>query len=52
VLGYRANTGTLAQLADPNSELSLLWDVEHDRYVLCRLMDLIAPRFEPTTPAA
>jgi RNA polymerase sigma-70 factor (ECF subfamily) len=39
----------LAQLADPDSELSRLWDEEHDRYVLRRLMDLIAPQFAPAT---
>jgi RNA polymerase sigma-70 factor (ECF subfamily) len=42
----------LAQLADPNSELSRQWDVEHDRHVLRRLMELIEPLFEPNTLAA
>jgi RNA polymerase sigma-70 factor (ECF subfamily) len=42
----------LAQLDDPNSELSRQWDEEHDRFVLRRLMELIAPQFEPTTLAA
>ena len=42
----------LMQLADPNSELGRQWDQEHDRYVLNRLMELIAPLFEPTTLAA
>jgi RNA polymerase sigma-70 factor, ECF subfamily len=42
----------LAQLADPNSALSRLWDDEHDRFVLRRLMDLIEPMFEPKTLAA
>jgi RNA polymerase sigma-70 factor (ECF subfamily) len=42
----------LVQLAEPHSQLSRQWDDEHDRYVLRRLMDLIAPQFEPTTLAA
>jgi len=42
----------LAQLADPKSELSRLWDQEHDQYVLRRLLELIEPMFEPVTLAA
>jgi RNA polymerase sigma-70 factor, ECF subfamily len=42
----------LAQLQDPTSELSLLWDQEHDQYVLRRLLELIEPMFEDTTLAA
>jgi RNA polymerase sigma-70 factor (ECF subfamily) len=42
----------LTDLADPNSELARLWDEEHDRHVLRRLMDLIEPMFEPRTLAA
>ncbi|HEY7424085.1 MAG TPA: RNA polymerase sigma factor [Gemmataceae bacterium] len=42
----------LAQLQDPNSELSLLWNQEHDRHVLRRLLELIEPMFEDTTLAA
>lgn len=37
------------QLADPKSELSRLWDIEHDRYVLQCLLDLMALELEPTT---
>jgi RNA polymerase sigma-70 factor (ECF subfamily) len=51
-LGAPAEESPLEQLADPNSELSRLWDGEHDRHVLRRLMDLIAPLFEETTLAA
>jgi RNA polymerase sigma-70 factor (ECF subfamily) len=51
-LGAPPEECPLAQLADPNSELSRLWDEEHDRYVLRRLMDLIEPMFEPSTLAA
>ncbi len=42
----------LALLQDPNSELSLLWDQEHDRHVLRRLLQLIEPMFEASTLAA
>jgi RNA polymerase sigma-70 factor (ECF subfamily) len=51
-LGGAPEECPLAQLADPNSELSRQWDEEHDRHVLRRLMDLIAPQFEPNTLAA
>ena len=51
-LGAPPEESPLTQLADPNSELSRLWDEEHDRYVLRRLLDLIEPRFEPSTLAA
>lgn len=36
-----AGDGALAQLADPNSELSQLFDREHDDYVLRRLLELL-----------
>ncbi len=51
-LGAPPEETPLAQFADPHSDLSRLWDEEHDRYVLRRLMDLIAPQFEPATLAA
>jgi RNA polymerase sigma-70 factor (ECF subfamily) len=35
----------LEQLEDPHSSLSQLWDQEHDRYVLGRLMKLIESEF-------
>jgi RNA polymerase sigma factor (sigma-70 family) len=38
-------TRRLEQLEDPHSSLSQLWDQEHDRYVLGRLMKLIEPEF-------
>jgi RNA polymerase sigma factor (sigma-70 family) len=41
--------GQLAQLEDPESDLSRLWDQEHDRHVLRRLRELIEPEFNPTT---
>ena len=39
----------LAQLEDPDSGLSALWDREHDRHVLRRLLELLEPEFEPNT---
>lgn len=43
--------GPLAQLADPNSELSRIWDVEHDQHILRRLLELLEtdPPFEVKT---
>jgi RNA polymerase sigma-70 factor (ECF subfamily) len=51
-LGAPPEECPLAQLSDPHSELSTLWDHEHDRYVLRRLLELVEPLFEPTTLAA
>jgi RNA polymerase sigma factor (sigma-70 family) len=39
----------LEQLADSDADLSRLWDQEHDRHVLRRLMELIEPEFAPAT---
>jgi RNA polymerase sigma-70 factor (ECF subfamily) len=39
----------LGRLEDPDSDLSRLWDEEHDRHVLRRLLELIEPDFEPAT---
>src|SRR5262245_60093057 len=39
----------LDELEDPNSRLSRFWDEEHDRHVAARLLELIAPEFEPAT---
>lgn len=39
----------LAELQDPHSGLSRLWDVEHDQFVLERLMELIKAEFKPVT---
>ncbi len=41
--------GLLAQLEDPDSSLSRLWDEEHDRHVLGRLLELIRPEFTAST---
>jgi RNA polymerase sigma-70 factor (ECF subfamily) len=39
----------LAQLEDPASGLSKLWDGEHDRHVFRRLLAMIEPEFQPST---
>jgi RNA polymerase sigma-70 factor, ECF subfamily len=39
----------LEQLQDPASGLSRLWDEEHDRHVVARLLEQIRPDFEPGT---
>jgi RNA polymerase sigma-70 factor (ECF subfamily) len=39
----------LAQLDDPSSEMSLIWNREHDQYVLRRLLALAEPHFAPNT---
>jgi RNA polymerase sigma-70 factor, ECF subfamily len=39
----------LEQLEDPGSGLSGLWDEEHDRHVVRRLLDAIRPDFRPST---
>ena len=36
-------------MENPASELSRLWDGEHDRYVLRQLLDLVKPHFAPAT---
>ena len=42
----------LNDLEDPKSELSLLWNKEHDRYVLRQLLTLVEPQVTPQTWAA
>jgi len=39
----------LDQLEDPASDLSRLWEREHDRHVARRLLELIEPHFEAST---
>jgi RNA polymerase sigma-70 factor (ECF subfamily) len=39
----------LEQMADDNSDTSREWNLEHDRYVMARLLEQVRPRFEPTT---
>jgi RNA polymerase sigma-70 factor (ECF subfamily) len=38
-----------AQLEDPHSELSQLWNQEHDQHIWRRLLELIKHEFEATT---
>jgi RNA polymerase sigma-70 factor (ECF subfamily) len=42
----------LAQLADPASEMSQIWDREHDEHVIRRLLELLEQEFEADTLAA
>jgi len=39
----------LQQLEDPASELSQLWNQQHDQYVLRQLLATAEPNFAPTT---
>ena len=39
----------LNELEDPTSDLSRLWDREHDRHVAGRLLALVQGDFSPTT---
>lgn len=39
----------LAQLEDPASEMSQLWNRQHDRHVVRQLLALWEPQFEPQT---
>ena len=39
----------LAQLEDPRSELSRLWDHEHDQHIVRRALELIEAEFTPST---
>lgn len=39
----------LAALADPESELSRQWDLEHDRHVARQLLEVLRKEFEPRT---
>jgi RNA polymerase sigma-70 factor (ECF subfamily) len=39
----------IEQLADPNSDLSQMWDREHDQFLAERLLALTEPEFEPGT---
>jgi RNA polymerase sigma-70 factor (ECF subfamily) len=39
----------LEQLEDPKSGLSQVWDQEHDRHVLARLLEILEPEFPATS---
>jgi RNA polymerase sigma-70 factor (ECF subfamily) len=43
------SSSVLDQLVDPHSDLSKLWDEQHDRHVLHSLLDLVAMEFTDTT---
>lgn len=42
----------LAELDDPSSQITLIWNEEHDQHVLAQLLQILKPRFEPNTWAA
>jgi RNA polymerase sigma-70 factor (ECF subfamily) len=42
----------LQELEDPRSQLAQAWETEHDLYLVRRLLELIEPKFEPTTRQA
>ena len=49
----RADCGSLAdQLEDPNSDLSKVWRIDHDRFVMQQLLERVAPTFKPETVRA
>jgi RNA polymerase sigma-70 factor (ECF subfamily) len=39
----------LDELEDTNSNLSRLWDQQHDQHVARRVMEMVQPQFEPAT---
>lgn len=41
--------GMLAQLEDPESDLSRAWDLDHDRHVWQKLQQIVRADFEPAT---
>jgi RNA polymerase sigma factor (sigma-70 family) len=49
VVGGSGFDEALAQLEDPAGAFSRLWDADHDRHVLTRLLEQIRPEFEPAT---
>lgn len=46
---FAATDAELEQLVDPDSELSRLWDQEHEQHILRRLLELIESEFAPAT---
>jgi RNA polymerase sigma-70 factor (ECF subfamily) len=48
-VGGAAFEEAMDRLADPDSDLGRLWDEEHDRHVVRRLLELIEPEFESST---
>ncbi len=39
----------LDKLEDQRSEISQVWDREHDEHIVCRLLEMVRPEFESTT---
>jgi len=48
-IGNADFSSILSELEDPESALSKLWDMEHDRHVTAVLLEKIRPRFETKT---
>jgi RNA polymerase sigma-70 factor, ECF subfamily len=48
-LGGGAADSELNELEDPEARLSRLWEEQHDRHVLRRLLELVEPEFAPAT---
>lgn len=44
-----ATDSLLAQLADPASALTLLWEQQHDRHLLRSLLEMVRPEFTDST---
>ncbi len=51
-VGEGGSPTALARVEDPENDLTQLWDEEHDRHVVRRLLELIEPEFEPATWSA
>lgn len=49
VAGGSESDPQLAQLSDPNSDLSRLWNLQHDQHVARQLLELTKSRFAPAT---
>jgi RNA polymerase sigma-70 factor (ECF subfamily) len=47
--GHSSFLEHLQQLDDPRSELSHLWNLEHDRHLTRQLMAIVEPQFSDTT---
>jgi RNA polymerase sigma-70 factor (ECF subfamily) len=47
--GDSAFLDQLEQLEDPTSVLSKVWELEHDRHIIGRLLAMIEPDFQPVT---
>ena len=50
--GLDPANGFLERLSDPNGELALEWDRDHDKHVVQKLLAVVQPDVSPTTWAA